>query len=105
MQTHPRVGYRMLAQQRALDPRLLEVVLHHHEYLDGSGYPDRLRDAAIPRFVRLVTICDIYAALIEKRPYKAPAPPERALALLSQMGGKLDAGLLAVFCNVVRRAH
>jgi putative nucleotidyltransferase with HDIG domain len=102
MRTHPGRGYRMLAEQGSFDPKLLDVVLHHHEYLDGSGYPDKLHGRSVSRYVRLVTICDIYSALIERRPYKQPTPPDRALLVLVQMGRKLDAGLMRVFQTVVR---
>jgi len=53
----------------------------------------------------LVTICDIYAALIERRPYKAPMPRDQAFSVLSQMGGKLDKDLLAAFRTVVTAPH
>lgn len=101
MRTHPLRGYRMLATQTGFDPRLLDIVLHHHEVLDGTGYPHGLRGGAISRFVRLATICDIYAAMIERRSYKQPVPPEQAFATLVQMGRKLDPGLLQVFRAVV----
>uniref|UniRef100_UPI0034E95696 HD-GYP domain-containing protein n=1 Tax=Enterococcus faecium TaxID=1352 RepID=UPI0034E95696 len=73
----------------------------HHEYLDGSGYPDRLRASQIPDFVRLVTVCDIYAALVERRTYKPPIAPAQAQAMLVAMGGKLDQGLVAAFGRLV----
>ena len=101
IKTHPAEGHAMLTSQRGLDPRVLAVVRHHHEYLDGSGYPDRLRAAQIPDFVRLTTICDIYAALIERRAYKPTLPPARAYAMLVEMGAKLDQGLVAAFAKFV----
>ena len=101
MRTHAPVGHEMLVRQRQFDPQLLDMVRHHHEYLDGTGYPDGLRSTQISQFVRLLTICDIYAALIERRPYKAPAPSEKALSILSEMGDKLDRGLLSNFAAVI----
>ncbi|MGU3662420.1 HD-GYP domain-containing protein, partial [Methylobacterium fujisawaense] len=59
---HPEQGYRILADQ-GFGQEMLGVVRSHHEMLDGSGYPDRIREHQIPDLVRLVTICDIYAAL------------------------------------------
>lgn len=102
MQSHAAIGYRMLAGQPGFDPRLLDVVRHHHEYLDGSGYPDRLLAPQISRMVRIVTICDIYAALIERRVYKAPLAPKVALDHLDELGPKLDQPLVKAFRNVVR---
>ena len=101
MVTHAAVGHDMLVQQGGFDPVILDVVRHHHEYLDGSGYPDRLKGAQISGYVRISTICDIYAALVERRQYKTPMPPRRALSILAEMGPKLDAGLLKTFTDMV----
>ena len=98
---HPADGHALLVGQRGLDPRVLAVVRHHHEYLDGSGYPDRLRAAQIPDFVRLTTVCDIFAALIERRAYKPPLAPSQAHAMLVDMGGKLDQSLVRAFSPLV----
>nr|WP_246527066.1 HD-GYP domain-containing protein [Plastoroseomonas hellenica] len=101
MRTHPVVGHELLLRQPGFDPRLLDVVRHHHEYLDGSGYPDGLRGAEISDLNRLTTICDIYAALIERRAYKPPLSPDHALSIMVEMGGKLDQALLHAFRAVV----
>ena len=102
MRSHPMRGYAMLAGKRDLDPCILDVVRHHHELLDGSGYPDRLRTDQVSRMVRMVTICDIYSALIEHRPYKTPSSPRDALAYLDSLGPRLDHRLVSAFRNVVR---
>ncbi|MCJ2139491.1 HD-GYP domain-containing protein [Methylobacterium sp. E-066] len=96
MRTHPAEGYAMLAGG-GFDASLLAVVRSHHEMLDGSGYPDGLRGAEIPDLVRLVTICDIHAALIERRPYKAAMDAAQAYAILDGMAGRLDADLVRAF--------
>ncbi|MCJ2059092.1 HD domain-containing protein [Methylobacterium sp. J-048] len=96
MRTHPAEGYAILAGG-GFDASLLSVVRSHHEMLDGSGYPDGLRGAEIPDLVRLVTICDIHAALIEHRPYKAAMDAAQAYAILDGMAGRLDADLVRAF--------
>jgi putative nucleotidyltransferase with HDIG domain len=101
MRTHPALGHAMLAGQRGVSPVILDVVLHHHEHLDGTGYPDRLQGRQISEYVRIVTICDIYAALIERRPYRAPMPPQQAFAVLTDLGVKLDRNLLKCFEAVI----
>jgi putative nucleotidyltransferase with HDIG domain len=101
MRTHAAMGHAMLAGQSGISPVILDVTRHHHEYLDGSGYPDGLQGRQISDYVRIATICDIYAALIERRPYKAPMPPQQALAVLAGMGAKLDRNLLKSFEAVV----
>ena len=81
--------------------RPLTAVLSHHEYLDGSGYPRGLRADEVSDLVRMITICDVYAALIERRSYKAPMAPEQAYGTLAAMTGKLDPDLLRAFRQVI----
>jgi putative nucleotidyltransferase with HDIG domain len=94
---HPRRGYDALAAQGGFPAEMLDVVLHHHELLDGSGYPNSLSGNQISDIVRLTTIVDIYAALVEKRAYRLPFTHARAFALMEGMGGKLDQQLLQAF--------
>ena len=96
MDRHPAIGHAMLLNGH-YDALTLSVVRSHHEYLDGSGYPDGLRGREIPDLVRLITITDIFAALIEARPYKAPKPAQEAYAILKAMGAKLDSDLVRAF--------
>jgi len=91
--THPALGYEMLVG-RGFPDEILATVRSHHELLDGSGYPDGLRGSEIPDMVRLVTICDIFAALIEERSYKPGLSPEESLSMLQGMGPKIDQVLL-----------
>ncbi|MEE7459569.1 phosphohydrolase [Methylorubrum populi] len=102
MQTHAPLGHEILSASGGCDPITLAVARHHHEMLDGSGYPDKLCADAIGDPVRLLTICDIYAALIERRPYKAPMTTRDALSILSGMDGKLEGGLVQAFGRVVQ---
>ena len=95
MRRHPTDGYYMLAGQGDIPATIRDVVLHHHELLDGSGYPHGLRAAQIPEEVRLSTVCDVYAALVERRPYREPMAPQPAFAILVGMGSKLDAMFVA----------
>jgi putative nucleotidyltransferase with HDIG domain len=102
MRTHPAAGFELLRDGGECDPVTLDAVRHHHEMLDGSGYPDGLRGPEIGDLVRLLTICDIYAALTERRSYKPPLPAEDALAILAGMGGKLEVRLVAAFGDSIR---
>lgn len=104
MRTHARLGYEILREQGNYEPELLEVVLHHHELLDGSGYPDGLRAPQINDLVRLVTICDIYAALIERRPYRKALEPTTAFKILQEMNGKLESALVREFAEVAEKS-
>jgi putative nucleotidyltransferase with HDIG domain len=102
---HPRLGYDALNDQGGFPEEILDCVLHHHEFLDGSGYPDSLRGGEIRDLVRIVTIADIFAALIERRAYKPPLSSARALEIMQDMKGKLDADLLKAFQPVALGVH
>jgi putative nucleotidyltransferase with HDIG domain len=104
MRTHARIGYELLREQGDYEPELLEVVLRHHELLDGSGYPDGLAGPQINDLVRLVTICDVYAALIERRSYKQAMEPAAAFKILQEMEGKLEGALVRTFAQVAKRS-
>ncbi|GEP09379.1 HD-GYP domain-containing protein [Methylobacterium gnaphalii] len=101
MRTHAPIGHEILLASGNCDPITLAVTRHHHELLDGSGYPDGLSSDAIADPVRLLTICDIYSALIERRPYKKPLPETEALRILHGMAGKLEDGLVAAFAKSI----
>src|SRR6202165_3957447 len=94
---HPRLGYEALAAQGGFPPEMLDVVLHHHEFLDDTGYPNGLRGDQISDIVRLTTIVDIHAALVEKRAYRLPFAHAKAFAIMEAMDGKLDQHLLQAF--------
>src|SRR6202171_2918838 len=94
---HPRLGYDALAAQGGFPPEMLDVVLHHHEFLDGSGYPNGLSGKQISDIVRLTTIVDIYAALVEKRAYRLQFTHANAFSMMEEMGGRLDQQLLQAF--------
>jgi putative nucleotidyltransferase with HDIG domain len=97
MRSHTRLGFEALVAQGSFPREMLDVVLHHHEMLDGTGYPDGLRGDEISDIVRLMTIVDIYAALVENRPYRLPFTHINAFSLMEGMGDKLDQQLLQVF--------
>ena len=104
MRTHAALGFEILKASSEVDALTLDAVRHHHEMLDGSGYPDGLSGEAVSDVVRLLTICDIYAALTERRPYKEPMPTGEAMAVLHGMGGKLEAGFVQAFGTAVSAA-
>ena len=101
MEGHAEAGYDILASGDAVAGEIAEVARDHHEYLDGTGYPRGIGGHEIPDLTRIITICDIFAALIERRSYKAPKTVGQAYAILQSMDGKLDATLLRAFSNVV----
>jgi putative nucleotidyltransferase with HDIG domain len=100
IQTHPGAGFEVLRGNSAISPEILDAVRHHHEFLDGSGYPDALCAESISDIVRILTISDIFAALIEHRTYKPTMPREKAYEILQGMHGKLEKPLVEVFRDV-----
>ncbi|SIP87427.1 HD domain-containing protein [Marinobacterium stanieri] len=80
---------------------MLNIVACHHEFLDGSGYPNGLTAKDIPIEARIVTVADIFDALTSERPYKTPWPVTDALIELERMveAGKLDAECVASLRN------
>jgi HD-GYP domain-containing protein (c-di-GMP phosphodiesterase class II) len=66
---------------------LRNIILHHHELVDGSGYPDGLVGEQIPLESRIVTVADVFDALTSERPYKQPWPNAEAFAFLERQAG------------------
>ena len=100
IETHPAAGYDVLKGIPGVSPEILDAVRHHHEYLDGSGYPDGLCAEGISDLVRILTISDIFAALIEDRRYRPPMPREQAYEIMRGMRGKLEGPLMVAFREV-----
>jgi HD-GYP domain-containing protein (c-di-GMP phosphodiesterase class II) len=88
----------LCGRKAVISQEVLDAVRHHHEYLDGSGYPDALAGHSISDIVRLLTISDIFAALIE--PYRSTMAREDAYAIVRGMDGKLEKPLVGAFREV-----
>lgn len=83
VKAHPVVGDRLCGDLRALH-RVRSIVRHHHERLDGSGYPDGLRGDEIPLLAQIIGIVDVYDAMTTTRPYRAARTSEEALSELER---------------------
>jgi putative nucleotidyltransferase with HDIG domain len=88
IEDHPRIGMRIL-EAVELPPEVIEFVEGHHERLDGSGYPRRLRGPQISIVKRIAAVADYYDAITTDRPYRSPMSPEQALAALRREAGRL----------------
>lgn len=86
MQTHPAVGAAVIARVPALSP-LAPIIRGHHEWWNGTGYPDRLMGDEIPLGARIVTVADAYKAMTADRPYRRGCPPAVALNELRRCAG------------------
>ncbi len=97
MRKHPEYGLDALKTVPGIDQDMVDMVLHHHEQLDGTGYPQGLKANKISDLVRIMTISDIFGALIERRSYKKPMSGKDAYQILLDMGSKLDKDLVREF--------
>lgn len=106
MRQHPQVGERICAPLRSFR-LVLPIIRHHHERLNGSGYPDGLAGEQIPLTARVLQIVDVYDALTTERPYKRPLPPEEATATMEQevKRGWWDPRLFAEFREMLKSAR
>lgn len=94
---HPTFGVQILKNDGCWDPLTLNLVLEHHEYLDGSGFPKRLAGDRIIDPVRMLTIADVFSTLVDKRSYKDVLEPKKAMKKLFSMAGKLDMDMVKAF--------
>jgi HD-GYP domain-containing protein (c-di-GMP phosphodiesterase class II) len=97
IQTHPREGYRMLHEPPDVGSIAKDVCLHHHEKMDGTGYPDRLPAEEITTFARMGAICDVYDAVTSNRPYKAGWDPAESLQRMASWQGHFDPKIFQIF--------
>lgn len=91
---HPTFGHEMLSQTPGLPPVALDVCLHHHERLDGTGYPSGLTEAGISRAVRMASVCDVYDAMTSIRSYKRGMSPLEAVTAMDAADGHFDRAIL-----------
>lgn len=102
IRSHPALGYKICGNLKSLR-NILPIIRHHHERLDGSGYPDRLKGDQIPLLARIVAICDVYDALTSNRPYRSAMSVEKALQILRDEArrGYWDADFVELFTKLI----
>jgi putative two-component system response regulator len=102
MREHPIVGDALCAGLRSLN-NVRPIVRHHHERLDGSGYPDGLRSTEVPLLAQIVGVVDVYDALTTERPYHSARPAAEAFEVLSSEASKgwRDRALVDAFVDVL----
>jgi len=102
MREHPIVGDALCAGLRSLN-QVRPIVRHHHERLDGSGYPDGLRNGQVPLLAQIVGVVDVFDALTTERPYRHPLARDDAFEVLTDEAAKgwRDRALVDAFIGVV----
>ncbi len=101
MKLHPLDGYKILLAHGGFSNAILSGVLQHHEKINGSGYPLRIRKEQIHIYGRLIAVADIFDALITKRPYKDAFPMREAVEMIMSMTGELDIDCINSFLGSV----
>jgi putative nucleotidyltransferase with HDIG domain len=97
MEEHPVIGERILARVEGYN-RVAEIVRHHHERVDGGGYPDQLSGDSIPLLARILAVADAYNAMTSHRPYRQAMPPSVARLRLAQgVETQFDTAVVAAF--------
>ncbi|SHH55901.1 HD-GYP domain-containing protein [Thermosipho atlanticus] len=106
MKEHPKKGYEILKQINEFEDTVAKWVLHHHERWDGKGYPDGLKGEEIPLEARILTIADVYHALISNRPYRDALSREKALNIIEEEAGKIfDPQLVKIFIKLAKEGR
>ena len=97
MRTHPTEGYKMLMASSGVDVVSLDVVLHHHEKVDGSGSPEKLKGDEISLYAKMGAVCDVYDAITSNRPYKLGWDPAESLRRMAEWNGHFDPTVFQAF--------
>ena len=98
IKSHPVEGHKILLEGNSVDQIALDVCLHHHEKMDGRGYPDRLSGDQISIFARMGAICDVYDAITSDRPYKRGWDPAESLRKMAEWSkDHFDANIFQAF--------
>ncbi|WP_310341821.1 HD-GYP domain-containing protein [Pelomonas aquatica] len=101
MRSHPERGWELLKDGARVPASALDVCLHHHEKMDGSGYPRKLQGDQISRFARMGAVCDVYDAITSTRPYKNAWDPAGSLQRMSQWRGHFDPVIFQSFVKSI----
>jgi len=95
---HPSAGYEMLLEAKGVGKIALDVCLHHHEKVDGSGYPKGLHGDQISLYAKMGAVCDVYDAITSNRPYKAGWCPAESLKKMAEWSkGHFDEKVFQAF--------
>lgn len=101
MKSHPERGHALLKECGSVGPIVLDVCLHHHEKVDGSGYPHGLKGNEISLFAKMGAVCDVYDAITSERPYKKGWDPGESLRRMAQWKGHFEQRVFQAFVKTV----
>lgn len=102
IKNHPVAGCQMLVEGQGVGPIPVDVCLHHHEKVDGSGYPHKLKGDAISLFAKMGAVCDVYDAITSDRPYKKGWDPAESLRKMAEWSkGHFDEKIFQAFVKSI----
>jgi putative nucleotidyltransferase with HDIG domain len=102
IKSHPEEGYRLLLEGSAVGELALDVCLHHHEKVDGSGYPHHLTGDQISLHAKMGAVCDVYDAITSNRPYKAGWDPAESIRKMTEWSkGHFDERVFQAFVKSI----
>lgn len=102
MRDHPMAGLQLLKGNREISAIVLDVCLHHHEKVDGSGYPHHLTGEHISLFAKMGAVCDVYDAITSNRPYKNGWDPAESIRKMAEWSkGHFDQAIFQAFVKSV----
>lgn len=102
MKSHPAEGHRMLLGGTGIGEVALDVCLHHHEKMDGSGYPHGLGGGEISQYARMGAVCDVYDAITSNRPYKNGWEPAESIRKMAEWSkGHFDPRIFEAFVRSI----
>jgi len=97
IKTHPEEGYKLLLEGKGVTDLVKDVCLHHHEKIDGSGYPKGLNGETMSLFAKMGAVCDVYDAVTSNRPYKAGWDPAESIKRMAEWTGHFDPVVFQAF--------
>ena len=97
VKTHPEEGHKLLLEGKGVSDVTKDVCLHHHEKVDGSGYPKGLNSATMSLFAKMGAVCDVYDAITSNRPYKAGWDPAESIKRMAEWKGHFDPAVFQAF--------
>jgi putative nucleotidyltransferase with HDIG domain len=102
---HPQNGADLVRRVEGLE-EIADIILAHHERIDGNGYPHRLPGERIPKLARMISVGDVYDVMTARDTYRTPVQPHEAIAELRRAAGtQLDATYVEMFVAILEREH
>ena len=100
MRTHSKHGFEAIAPENERDKRIAEIILHHHEKADSSGYPNGLKESQQQPLARIISIVDAYEALIHPRTFRdALVPPDGLGVIINKKGTEFSHKMIKILIN------